>query len=99
MPRYLVIHSPDEEQERLVHPPTRLAEMARTHGVASAQPRWLRTWSPDLHDDRLFTLWDSVNADAILTTIKEFGFLDHMRSQPIAVQEWGPEDVDRDSGA
>jgi hypothetical protein len=56
-------------------------------------PRWLRTWSPDLHDDRIFTLWDAENADEVRSALEEYGFLDDMNATPLRVREWGPDDV------
>lgn len=93
MARYLVIHTPVETEPGEDRPPTRLVDLARSHAGDQARPRWLRAWSPDLHDERLFTLWDASSADEILKTIRAFGFLDNMDSQAINVREWGPEDV------
>lgn len=93
MARYLVIHSPIEGEDQAVRRPTAMVELARTHGEESSSPRWLRTWSPDLHDDRIFTLWDAQNAEEITTALDAFGFLDHMEAHALRVQEWGPEDV------
>ena len=93
MARYLVIHTPVETDPGVDHSPTRLVALARSHAGDTARPRWLRAWSPDLHDDRLFTLWDATSADEILRTIRAFGFLDHMESYAINVREWGPDDV------
>jgi hypothetical protein len=93
MASYLVIHTPRTELSDESRPATRLIELARIHGTNGAQPRWLRTWSPDLHDDRIFTFWEASSAQDILNTIAVFGFLDHMDAQPINVREWGPQDV------
>lgn len=93
---YLVIHVPKEPStggDDDTHPPTRLEDMARDLGNESSDPRWLKTWSPDLHDERLFTLWDAIDAQAILAAIERYGFLDDMTAQPLRVQEWGPADV------
>jgi hypothetical protein len=90
---YLVIHTPTEGDGDTVRPPTQLVELAKLHGPAGAQPRWLKTWSPDLHDDRIFSFWEAANADDILNTIRHFGFLDNMEAKPIAVREWSPIDV------
>jgi hypothetical protein len=96
MATYLVIHSPKESakaEEAEARPPTRLVDLARDHGGDGAQPQWIKTWSPDLHDDRLFSLWDSTDAESILKTIEAFGFLDDMTAHPVRVQEWGPATV------
>jgi hypothetical protein len=93
MARYLVIHTPRTDVDDMTRPPTQLAELAAAHGVEGAEPRWIRAWSPDLHDDRLFTIWEAANADEIRTTIATFGFLDDMDVEAIAVREWGPQDV------
>ncbi len=93
MARYLVIHSPREDHDRAATPPTRLLELSRLHGADGARPRWLRTWSPDLHDERIFSLWDATDANEILTAIAFYGFLDDMDAKAINVREWGPEDV------
>ena len=93
MAHYLVIHTPTDAESEAVHPPTQLTELARTLGQVDSSPRWLRTWSPDLHDERIFSYWESPNADAILKAIRDFGFLDHMEAKAISVHEWGPADV------
>jgi hypothetical protein len=97
MAMYLVVHTPKTDEERDaetdVRPPTRLAEMARELGPDNSNPCWLKTWSPDLHDDRLFSLWRADDADSILNAIETYGFLDEMTAQPLRVQEWGPAEV------
>ena len=97
MATYLVVHTPKTEEEieaeSVVRPPTRLEDLARDHGTETANPRWIKTWSPDLHDERLFSLWDAIDAQAINSTIETYGFLDHMTSHPVRVQEWGPDEV------
>jgi hypothetical protein len=67
--------------------------LANEAGAADASPRWLKTWSPDLHDDRIFTLWEADDAALIQAALQKYGFLDHMDVQALRVQEWGPEDV------
>jgi hypothetical protein len=91
--QYLVIHTPKTDAGDEVRPPTRLNDLARHHGQDDSQPRWIRTWSPDLHDDRIFSLWEAVNAESILKTIGDYGFLDDMDAHPVNVREWGPSDV------
>jgi hypothetical protein len=90
---YLVIHTPKDSEAETPQPPTRLLDLARIHGPDGAQPRWLRTWSPDLHDDRLFSHWEAASAAEILATMATFSFLDHMEASPICVREWGAADV------
>lgn len=96
MATYLVVHTPkseDQRDEHEVRPPTRLEDLARELGREGAEPRWIRTWSPDLHDDRLFSLWEAEDAKAIQQAIESYGFLDDFSAQPLRVQEWGPADV------
>jgi hypothetical protein len=90
---YLVVHTPSEREVDSVRPPTRLKELARASISNDRSPRWLKTWSPDLHDDRIFTLWDAGNADDVHSALAEFGFLDDMDASPLRVDQWGPEDV------
>ncbi|MEJ7900815.1 MAG: hypothetical protein WKF63_03165 [Thermomicrobiales bacterium] len=93
MVQYLVVHTPKTEEPGEPTPPTRLRDLATNHGHEAAAPRWIRAWSPDLHDERIFSLWEAVNADAIHKVIDQFGFLDTMDAHPINVREWGPADV------
>ena len=93
MAHYLVVHTPSEREVEPVRPPTRLRELAEASTSTGRSPRWLRAWSPDLHDDRIFSLWDAENADEVLSALAEFGFLDDMDAIPLRVREWGPEDV------
>jgi hypothetical protein len=90
---YLVVHTPNERELESVRPPTRLRELAEASMSDDRLPRWVKTWSPDLHDDRIFTLWDAENADEVRSALAEFGFLDDMDATPLRVREWGPEDV------
>ena len=90
---YLVIHTPVDSDDDSLRPPSRLIDLAREHGGVDSRPRWIRTWSPDLHDDRIFTMWEAQDADAILSAMNAFGYLDHMEAKPLRVQEWGPADV------
>lgn len=93
MALYLVIHTPSEQAEEAIQPPTRMLDMARDLGGEDASPRWITTYSPDLHDDRLFSMWDAPNADAIVRALDDYGFLNHMTAQALRVEQWGPEDV------
>lgn len=98
MALYLVVHTPAEEDEGAARGPSRLLDLARKHGPDDARPRWIRTWSPDLHDERIFSLWEAQDAESILLVLTAFGFLDHMAAKPLRVQEWGPEDILRAEG-
>lgn len=93
MALYLVVHTPSEPDAESVRPPTRLRELAEASTKDGRSPRWLKTWSPDLHDDRIFTLWEAENAEAVQSALTEFGFLDDMDANPLRVREWGPADV------
>jgi hypothetical protein len=94
MPLYLVVHTPrTEDDDSKVFPPTRMLDMARDHGEADSRTRWLRTFSPDLHDERHFTLWDARSAEDITEVMERYGFLSEMDSHPVCVQEWTPSDV------
>lgn len=93
MSTYLVIHTPDPEQESVAHKPSDMVGLARAATAPRANPRWIKTWSPDLHDERLFTLWEADNAAEIQAILERFGFLNHMTAQAIRVNEWGPVDI------
>ncbi|HEY8445748.1 MAG TPA: hypothetical protein VIL01_01445 [Thermomicrobiales bacterium] len=93
MALYLVIHTPVEDPDQPVRKPSDMLGLARAAGHEGASPRWLKTWSPDLHDDRIFTLWEARNAAEIKATLQRFGFLDDMEAQALRVKEWGPADV------
>jgi hypothetical protein len=95
MATYLVIHTPVEEAEGDAGPqkPSDMVGLARVATAPRANPRWIKTFSPDLHDDRFFTLWEADNAAEIQAILERFGFLNHMTTQPIRVQEWGPVDI------
>ena len=93
MALYLVVHTPREAEDDAVRPPTRLRELAQAASDPSRTPRWLKAWSPDLHDDRLFTLWEAASAEEVKAALEEFGFLDDMDAAPLRVREWGPGEV------
>lgn len=93
MALYLVVHAPEEAVEKAVRAPSRLPELARASTEEGTSPRWLKTWSPDLHDDRIFSLWDANDAAEIEAALERFGYLDDMSAQPLRVREWGPADV------
>jgi hypothetical protein len=90
---YLVVHTPRPEAETALRPPTRLRELAEASRQDGQSPRWLKTWSPDLMDDRIFTLWDAKTADEVRAALERFGFLDDMDAAPLRVREWGPAEV------
>lgn len=94
MSLYLVVHTPrSEEDEEKIFPPTQMLEMARDHGDANSRTRWLRTFSPDLNDERHFTLWEAKSADDIREVMERYGFLSEMDHHPVRVQDWTPADV------
>jgi hypothetical protein len=74
-------------------PPTRLRELAEISANDRRSPRWLKAWTPDLLDDRIFTLWDAQSASEVQAALDDFGFLDDMDATPLRVREWGPGDV------
>ena len=96
MTLYLVEHIPEtfEDLELVpVRKPTDLAALAR-HAVETRHgARWITTFTPDLHDDRHFSLWESQDADDIRGVMERFGFLDDGTIKVFAVRQWGPEDV------
>jgi len=93
MTLYFAVHVPKDEDEESPSMPTDLQGLATSHGADGAYPRWLKAWSPDLHDDRLFTLWEADDADSIVDVLKKFGFLDDMETKAFQVTEWGPDAV------
>ena len=93
MAHYLVIHSPEEHNHAASAPPTQLVELARQAGAAEAPVRWISTLTPDLEDERIFSLWEADDPENILAIMERYGFLNHMASQPIRVQQWGPSEV------
>lgn len=93
MPLYLVVHTPRKDDEETVYPPTKMADMARDHGGEEERTRWITTWSPDLHDERHFTLWSANSADDIREVMARYHFLSEMEAELICVQEWSPSDV------
>lgn len=93
MALYLVVHEPKGSLEESVRAPSRLPELARVSVEDDGSPKWLKTWSPDLHDDRIFSLWEASDAAEIAAALERFGFLDDMTARPLRVREWGPADV------
>ena len=93
MALYLVVHSPRHEERPSVQEPTRLVAMARDALAPASQPKWISTYSPDLHDDRIFSMWEANEGAQILEALERYGFLSDMEAHPIRVQRWGPADV------
>ncbi|MDQ3692395.1 MAG: hypothetical protein M3464_02035 [Chloroflexota bacterium] len=93
MALYLVIHTPNAADDNVVRRPTRLVDLARASTVAGVRPRWIKTWTPDVHDDRIFSLWEAANAAEIVEALAYFGYLDEMTVQALNVREWGPAEV------
>jgi hypothetical protein len=93
MPLYLVVHTPRKDDEEKLFPPTKMLDMARDHGGEDICTRWLKTWSPDLHDERHFTLWSANSATDITEVMNRYNFLSERDSEPICVTEWSPADV------
>lgn len=94
MPLYIVVHTPREDVgEEEVFPPSNLADLARDHAGEDARTRWIKTFSPDLNDERHFTLWNARNAADILEVMERYHFMSEMEHRPIAVQEWDPQTV------
>jgi hypothetical protein len=93
MATYLVIHTPIETEDDVARKPSDLLGLARAVTVPRTSPRWIKTWSPDLNDDRLFTLWEADNGAEIHAMLERFGFLDDMTAEAMRVREWGPIDV------
>lgn len=89
MPRYLAIHGPREEPADAPGRPADLPGLARS--VSGA--RWLRTYSPDLHDDRHVSLWEAESADDVRAAMEAFHFFVEAETTVFRVHEWGPEDV------
>lgn len=93
MALYLVIHTPTAQDSNTVRQPSRMVDLAQRAVRPDVSPRWLKAWSPDLHDDRIFSLWEAENAAEIQAALILYGFLDDMEAVPLRVKEWGPEDV------
>lgn len=93
MALYLVVHTPKDPEGDEVFPPTNLADLAREHAGSDARTRWIKTLSPDLHDERHFTMWEARSAEDILEVMERYHFMSEMEHHPIAVQEWDPQTV------
>lgn len=94
MPMYIVVHTPKQDiDEKIVFPPTKLNDLARDHSAEDSRTRWVKTLSPDLHDERHFSLWEAKCADDILEVMERYHFMSEMEHHPIAVSEWDPQTV------
>ncbi len=93
MALYLVVHTPKLDDADTIRPASKLRELAKASQAPEVSPRWLKTWSPDLHDDRIFTLWEARSGVEVHAALAHFGFLDDMEAVPLRVREWGPSDV------
>ena len=80
MAHYLVVHTPSEREVEPVRPPTRLRELAEASTTTGRSPRWLRAWSPDLHDDRIFSLWDADGS----SRFHDASAADHLSGEAVA---------------
>jgi hypothetical protein len=90
---YMVEYIPVQADDESVSEPTDLEGLARhsldsTHGA-----RWLTTFSPGLHDERHFSLWESPGVDEIRAVMAKYGFLSDGVVKAFVVRQWGPSDV------
>lgn len=93
MALYMAVHTPRETDDETIHAPTDLHGLALEAGDPNASPRCIKTFSPDLHDDRIFTLWEAEDAESIRSTMKLYTFLLEMEAKVFQVTEWGPDHV------
>lgn len=94
MPLYLVVHTPKADiAADAVFPPTNLVELAQDHAASDARTRWIKTLSPDLHDERHFSMWEAHCAEDILEVMDRYHFMSEMDHHPVAVQEWDSQSV------
>lgn len=93
MALYLVEHIPHEGADDAIGRPTDLIGLARHAAAAQYGARWLSTFTPDLHDDRHFSLWEASSAAEIEAVMTRFGFLDDTDIKAFVVRQWGPDDV------
>ncbi len=90
---YLVEHIPFAEDAEAISPPTDLEGLARYSAAATHGARWLTTFSPDLHDDRHFSIWEAPDVESIHAVMARFGFLSDGIVKSFHVRQWGPDDV------
>ena len=93
MALYLVEHIPVEAEGDAVPQPTDLSGLASYSLDARHGARWLTTFSPDLHDDRHFSLWEAPDSESIRVVMARFGFMSDGLVKAFIVRQWGPEDV------
>jgi hypothetical protein len=93
MALYMVEHLPRETEDDSVSSPTDLVGLARHSVETSHGARWLSTFSPDLHDDRYFSIWEAASAAEIEAVMERFGFLNDSEIKAFVVRQWGPDDV------
>lgn len=93
MARYLVVHTKRDGDDEAVRPPSRLLALAKASVAADGGACWLKTWTPDPGDERIFSMWEAESAAQIEAALERYGFLDDLDATPLRVHEWGPEDV------
>lgn len=93
MALYLVEHIPRDDDGEAPIRPTDLIGLARHSVETQHGARWVSTLTPDLHDDRHFSLWESPSAAEIEAVMARFGFLDDTEIKAFVVRQWGPDDV------
>jgi hypothetical protein len=94
MPLYLVEHIPYQDgAEVTIAPPTDLEGLARYSLNATHGARWLTTFTPDLHDDRHFSIWEAPDVEEIRAVMARFGFLSDGVVKAFSIRQWGPDDV------
>ncbi len=91
MALYLVEHLPSDDTIAVA--PSRLRDLAQISLADGSGPKWIKTWSPDLNDDRIFSLWQADSAAQIEALLERFGFMNDRQAKPMRVHEWGPHDV------
>ncbi|HQY29734.1 MAG TPA: hypothetical protein PK691_00505 [Thermomicrobiales bacterium] len=93
---YLVETIPSEHEDLdnvPVQSPSDLRGLAEYSAATNHGARWLTTFSPDLNDDRHFSIWESPDADEIRSLMDRFGFLHEGTVRIVQVRQWGPSDV------
>jgi hypothetical protein len=93
MALYLVEQIPFAADDESVSQPTDLEGLARYSINAAHGARWLTTFSPGLHDERHFSLWEAPDVEAIQMVMARFGFLSDGVVKAFVVRQWGPDDV------
>jgi len=93
MTLYLVEHVPRDDDGDAPGSPTDLVGLARYSIDARHGARWISTFSPDLRDDRHFSIWEAETAVEIEGVMERFGFLAESTIKVFGIRQWGPEDV------